>query len=145
MISLPGSNHSDGVRSLCHRSSSRLPAERSSGFGAASRLGEWVEVQPSPLTIIEGVGSSRLNFARYIDFSLWVETDRSERFRRGIERDGEAMTAQWIRWMSTEDDYVAQEKPEKRADLVYALNRTSKRSAYAHHDRKVVGVLPARP
>lgn len=75
-------------------------------------------MQPSPLMIIEGVGSSRLNFARYIDFSIWVETDRSERFRRGIERDGEAMTAQWIRWMSTEDDYVAQEKPEKRADLV---------------------------
>lgn len=84
----------------------------------ARRLSERVQVPPSPMLIIEGVGSNRLDFVAYIDFSIWVETERLERFRRGIERDGEAMAAQWSEWMAAEDTYVLREEPNKRADLV---------------------------
>jgi uridine kinase len=80
-------------------------------------LGDWIELEPAAELIIEGVGSSRLAFAGYVDLSIWVETSRAERLRRGLERDGNAMAAHWARWMAAEDAYVAAENPAGRADL----------------------------
>jgi uridine kinase len=66
-------------------------------------LGDWIELEPAPELIIEGVGSSRLAFSDYVDLSIWVKTTREERIRRGLERDGDA--------------YLASEHPAERADL----------------------------
>ncbi len=78
------------------------------------RLAEWMEVVPGPYLIIEGVSSSRLQFAPYVSFAIWAETDRDERLRRGVED----MTGYWLRWMAEEDAYVLRESPQERADLV---------------------------
>ncbi len=41
------------------------------------------------------------------------------RLERGIARDGEGKRSQWEDiWMPQEDDYVAAQKPEQRADRV---------------------------
>jgi uridine kinase len=81
-------------------------------------LVETIEVPLSGLLIIEGVGSSRLSFAPYISFAIWIETPRVERLKRGFERDGVGMLDEWNKWMAEEEIYVAGEKPQERADAV---------------------------
>lgn len=77
-----------------------------------------VRVEPGGVVLLEGVAASREAFRPYVACSIWVETPRELRLRRGVERDGEAMRPQWERWMAAEDEYVARERPDMRADVV---------------------------
>ncbi len=81
-------------------------------------LAEWRDVQPGEYLIIEGVSSSRLAFRPYLAASVWVATARSERLRRGLARDGQDALPLWQDWMAAEDDYIAREHPDQRADVV---------------------------
>lgn len=84
----------------------------------ARQLGEEITVQPAPIVIIEGVSSSRSEWAAHLAFAVWVDAPREVRLRRGLERDGEGATALWAGWMADEDAYVARDLPNERADLV---------------------------
>jgi uridine kinase len=95
------------------------------GRSATYRRSEWgggesieVTVAPAPILVLEGVSSSRRAFDDYLAFRIWIETDRAERLRRGLERDGEHLRDQWLEWMASEDAYVADENPRARADVV---------------------------
>jgi uridine kinase len=82
------------------------------------RLAEWHEVPPARYVILEGVSSSRDAFRPYLSYTVWVETPRAERLRRGLERDGLEAQSQWEAWMAAEDDYIERERPAERADMV---------------------------
>lgn len=82
------------------------------------RLAEWHEIQPFDYLLLEGVSSSREAFRPYLACSIWIETPRKERLRRGLERDGETARSQWEEWMASEDEYIEREHPEQKADLV---------------------------
>jgi uridine kinase len=82
-------------------------------------LDNWIDVS-GRLVILEGVTANRLAFRPYLSFAIWVETPRAVCLARGIERDGEAMRAQWDAWMAAEDEYVERESPREHADLVVA-------------------------
>jgi uridine kinase len=79
---------------------------------------EWREIEPAEFVILEGVSASREAFQPFLTYSIWVETSRELRLRRGLERDGEEARAQWETWMAQEDEYVKREKPQDRADMV---------------------------
>jgi uridine kinase len=81
---------------------------------------EWREIEPAEFVILEGVSASRDAFQPFLTYSIWVETPRELRLRRGLERDGEDARAQWQKWMAQEDEYVNREKPHIRADAVVA-------------------------
>jgi uridine kinase len=81
-------------------------------------LAEWVEVKPADYVILEGVASSRAQFQDALAVSIWVETPRDERLRRGLARDGEAMRDYWLQWMRDEDRYFEAERPDLRADMI---------------------------
>lgn len=81
---------------------------------------EWVEVPAASVVIIEGVSSGRLEWAEHLSFLVWVHTDRAERLRRGLDRDGPEAAELWQGWMAAEDAYVADQDPMSRADLVVA-------------------------
>jgi uridine kinase len=68
--------------------------------------------------VLEGVSSSRAVFASYLAFRVWVSTPRPERLRRGLERDGRDAQGRWREWMAREDEYVAAERPQERAEMV---------------------------
>ena len=85
---------------------------------ARRQLGEWVDIHPGRLLVIEGVSSSRRAFSPYISFSIWVEASAEVRLARGLERDGPEMLGQWRSWMDEEGLYVADEAPHLRADVV---------------------------
>ena len=71
-----------------------------------------------PKVVIEGVSSSRREFRPFITLSVWVETPRDVRLRRGLDRDGAEAASQWNEWMRQEDAYVIGHRPQLAADLV---------------------------
>jgi len=81
-------------------------------------LAEWIDVPPSKHIILEGVSASREAFRPYLAFSVWVETPREDRLRRGLERDGEEAFSNWREWMAREDEYIEREQPQSHVDLV---------------------------
>ena len=67
---------------------------------------------------MEGVGSGAGPGAALESVLIWLEADRNVRFRRGIERDGEAYLPHWQRWAAHEDALFAHDATRDRADLV---------------------------
>ena len=90
---------------------------RRTDWGSAGHR-EWGEVRPAEYVILEGVSASRSAFRPFLTYSVWVDTPRELRLRRGLERDGEQARAHWEQWMAEEDEYVRRERPQERADLV---------------------------
>jgi uridine kinase len=82
-----------------------------------------VVVEPGGTVVLEGVTASREAFRPYLAYSIWIETDRLVRLRRGIDRDGEAARELWARWMEAEDRYVEAERPADHADFVVRGDR----------------------
>jgi uridine kinase len=82
--------------------------------------GDWFEVLPSKIAIVEGVTALRPNLRKYWQVSVWVDCPREVRLARGIERDGEEMRSKWVdRWMPGEDRYFAHDRPREAAQLVF--------------------------
>lgn len=84
---------------------------------------KWGEVTPSGFVILEGVSASREAFRPFLTYSIWIETPRYLRLRRGLERDGDEARAQWEEWMAEEDDYVDRERPQDNVDLILPGDR----------------------
>ena len=82
-----------------------------------------VVVEPGGTVVLEGVTTSRNAFRPYLAYSIWIETARAVRLRRGIDRDGEGARAQWGRWMEQEDRYIESERPYEHADVVLRGDR----------------------
>jgi uridine kinase len=57
-------------------------------------------------------------FACYLAFRVWVSTPRQERLRRGLARNGRAALGLWREWMARDEEYLAAERPQERAELV---------------------------
>lgn len=74
--------------------------------------------------IVEGVGAARHELAPYAQMVVWVQADRTESRRRGIERDvrqgRESREAAqfWDDWAHSEEPFLEAEQPWMRADLV---------------------------
>lgn len=81
-------------------------------------LADWCEVHPGGIVLVEGVSSSREEFRPYLSASIWVDSPRDVRLRRGLQRDGEEAQAQWEEWMVREDEWVVAQSPRSKADLL---------------------------
>jgi len=77
-----------------------------------------VVFEPVDFILLEGVTASRDAFRPYLSFSVWIDTRRDVRLRRGLDRDGEQALADWERWMAEEDAYIEWEQPATKADAV---------------------------
>jgi uridine kinase len=95
----------------------RLARFRAYDWGARE-AGEWREIPPKDVVILEGVSSSRRVVASRLSFAVWIDTPRDLRLARGIERDGAAMRGQWDAWMAEEDAHFEADRARDRADLV---------------------------
>jgi uridine kinase len=81
-------------------------------------LAEWHRVKPEGLIIIEGVYSLSDELYSKCNIKIFVECSRELRLKRGLERDGEDAIEAWERWMSGEDKYLNEQKPQNRADFI---------------------------
>ncbi len=80
--------------------------------------GEEVTVEARPVVVIEGVSAGRREWAHLLTMTVWIQTDRDLRLRRGLERDGPHMAGIWTEWMAAEDRHFAADPTRERADLV---------------------------
>lgn len=86
------------------------------------RYGGWHTLPATDLLLVEGVGSGAQPGWQLESTLIWLEADRDERFRRGIERDGEAYLPHWQRWAGSEDALFAADRTRDRADLIIATS-----------------------
>jgi uridine kinase len=77
-----------------------------------------VVIEPTEFVVLEGVTASREAFRPYLAFSIWIETPREVRLRRGLRRDGEDAREHWDGWMAGEDAYIERERPSDHAHVV---------------------------
>jgi uridine kinase len=82
------------------------------------RYGDWERLPATDLLLVEGVGSGANPGWQLESALIWLEADRDERFRRGIERDGQSYLPQWQRWAAQEQAVFAADGTRDRADLV---------------------------
>lgn len=85
---------------------------------AADQYAEEVAVAPSPLLVVEGVGSGAPDCAHLCTVLVHVSAPRDLRLRRGMERDGEAMRDHWLRWLEDEQALFDRDLPIARADVL---------------------------
>src|SRR6266481_2730691 len=84
---------------------------------STDRLLDWVSVEPNEIVLVEGVYSSRPELRPMLDAIIFVEAPRDERLRRVLARDPNSV-GDWITpWMSAEDWYLNQIRPQDTADL----------------------------
>ncbi|SDS60300.1 AAA domain-containing protein [Paraoerskovia marina] len=74
-------------------------------------------VESAPVLIVEGCGAAPRSVDAFAACVIWVEAPDDERLRRGLRRDGAAMRAEWIRWMSAEREFFAEHDTRRRAHV----------------------------
>jgi uridine kinase len=85
---------------------------------ATHAYAETHRVEPTPLLVLEGVGSGNRAWQDLVTSLVWLEAPAEVRLARGLERDGEAERAHWLAWMRDEDRLFAAEDTRARADIV---------------------------
>ncbi|MDN5745545.1 MAG: 4-amino-4-deoxy-L-arabinose transferase [Nocardioidaceae bacterium] len=81
----------------------------------------WAEtrtVSPTPLLVLEGVGSAAASYDDLVTVLVWVEANRETRLARWLARDGEGQRGHWADWLADEEALHAREGTRQRADLV---------------------------
>jgi len=79
---------------------------------------ETVTVPPSGLLVLEGVGSGSRASADLCTLLVWVAAPSDLRLDRGIERDGELLREQWLRWREDEEAHFERDGTLRRADVL---------------------------
>lgn len=114
----------DGLAAAVTELSERIVAPLVAGRAAGYRRYDWVagayaeehDIGQPDVLVVEGVGAG--SAAAHATELIWVEAPRDVRFRRGIERDGEAYRPHWERWARQEDALFAQDHTRDRATLL---------------------------
>jgi hypothetical protein len=75
------------------------------------------ELGTPPVLVVEGAGCGARAIAAHAVLLVWIEAPRDERYRRGIDRDGETYRPHWERWARQEDAHYAAEGSAERADI----------------------------
>lgn len=84
----------------------------------AAAFAEWRDVPVSTSLIVEGVGAAARPADAFAALRVWVEAPLALRLRRGLERDGASLQAQWQGWLTAEATHFSMDGTRARADLV---------------------------
>ncbi len=76
------------------------------------------EIQAVQLLIVEGVGSSNLLLHANLTTSIWLDIDQSIGLARVLERDGEEIRGEMVKWQKMESEYFARDLTRERADFI---------------------------
>lgn len=76
------------------------------------------EIKAVQLLIIEGVGSSNQLLQANLTTSIWLDIDQSIGLVRVLERDGEEIRGEMVKWQKMESKYFARDLTRERADFI---------------------------
>lgn len=88
---------------------------------SAGEYAETVVVPPTPVLVLDGVGSYSPAFDSFVTVLVWVEAPAPERLSRALERDGAAYEAQLRQWALDEQEHFRRTGARERADVVVRL------------------------
>lgn len=83
-----------------------------------------VQLPADTVLVVDSVFALRPQYAPFWDYRIWLEVDPAVAFRRGISRDGdregveEATRVHRDRYAVSEEIYLAEVGPDRRADVV---------------------------
>jgi uridine kinase len=78
---------------------------------------EWQDLPVPDVLVVEGVTSARVEAAPLLTRAVFVLAGVELRLARGLERDGEALREEWLRWMAGEARHFAEDATQERADV----------------------------
>jgi uridine kinase len=93
-------------------------AYRAYDWNAEAFSETWTPLGVPEVLVLEGVSSARAAIRPELALSVYLMTDSRLRLVRGIERDGEALRAHWLRWRAEEDAHFALDDTAAHADLL---------------------------
>ena len=70
------------------------------------------------LLIIEGVGSSSHLLHANLTTSIWLDIEQSVGLARVLERDGDEIRGEMVKWQKMESEYFARDLTRERADFI---------------------------
>jgi uridine kinase len=82
------------------------------------RYAEQISLPATGLLLVEGSGSGAKPGWRFVSALIWLEAGPDERFRRGIERDGDSYLPHWVQWAALEGALFTRDGTRDRADLI---------------------------
>jgi len=85
---------------------------------AAGEFAEWCDLPVPDVLIVDGCGAAQRCVDDVATLRIWVEAPAALRLERGIARDGEALRAEWLRWMALEAEHFERESTRERADVL---------------------------
>ena len=84
----------------------------------ANKQGPLMEVSPTRLLILDGVGSGSAIIRPYLSLLLWLEAPLEVRKRRALARDAGAYEPFWETWAAQEDLHFEAEQTSSHADRI---------------------------
>jgi uridine kinase len=104
----------------------QLIAAQSAGKATDLAIYDWAtasfsgarEIKAVQLLIIEGVGSSNQLLHKNLSTSIWLDIDQSIGLARVLERDGEDIHGEMVKWQKMESEYFVRDLTRERADFI---------------------------
>ena len=105
---------------------SKLIAAQRAGLATDLAIYDWAaksfsgsrEIKAVQLLIIEGVGSSNLQLQNDLTTSIWLDIEQSIGLARVLERDGEQIREEMVKWQKMESEYFARDLTRERAEFI---------------------------
>ena len=85
---------------------------------AAGEFAEWRDLPVRDVLVVDGCAAAQRSVDDVAARRIWVEAPAALRLERGIARDGEALRAEWLRWMALEAEHFERESTRERADVL---------------------------
>ena len=76
------------------------------------------QLKPVELLIIEGVGSCNELLREKLTTSIWLDIDQSTGLTRVLERDGDEIHDEMVKWQKMENEYFAHDLTRESADFI---------------------------
>jgi energy-coupling factor transporter ATP-binding protein EcfA2 len=93
-------------------------AYRTYDWHAKRFVEQWRALPVPEVLVLEGVTAARARIRAELSLGVFVLADRDLRLARGIERDGEALRWEWLRWMAAEDEHFALDPTVEDVDVL---------------------------
>ena len=84
----------------------------------AGGWGATVEVPPTPVVVLEGVGLASRGLRARSVLSVWVDADADVRLPRVLARDGEALRDHMLSWQRDERAWHVADRTAEECDVV---------------------------
>jgi uridine kinase len=82
------------------------------------RPGPTLRVPPTPLLIIDGVGSGAAVIRPFLSLLIWVDAPAGVRKQRALARDGGVYAPFWDMWSAQEAEHFMAEETRRHAELI---------------------------